>query len=357
MMWLAYRGDTELAEHWVLDLIKNPNPMQSGRELMEARMSYFLLAGNIYDERVTATGNEPKEIYTLRPDRMKIIPSVTGMVAKFEYDANGKKMTWEVDPTTGESDILHTKTFNPTDDWYGLSFVESGAYSIDVHNESMAWMMGLLQNSARPSGAMVHTPKDGQGSLTDDQFARLKAEMEASYQGAKNAGRPMLLEGGLDWKSMGLGPKDMVLDETKNSAARDICLAFGVPPMLIGIPGDNTYSNYSEARLAFWEDTVLPLTAKVMDPLAEWLTDGEIEIRPDLDKIPAIVDKRQTLWTMLDQTTSLTTNEKREAMGYGPIEGGDTLPTQQQATELDLTDQKALNFINEYNVPQLRAVK
>lgn len=356
MTWLAYRGDQELAEHWVLDLLKNPNPMQSGRQLIEARISYYLLSGNMYDERVFATGSEPRELYTLRSDRMSIIPSETGMVSRFEYKANGKTVAWDVDPVTGESDILHTKTFHPTDDWYGLSYVESGAYSIDVHNESMAWMMGLLQNSARPSGAMVHSPKDGQGEMSDEQFARLKAEMETHHQGAKNAGRPMLLEGGLDWKQMGMAPKDMILDETKNSAARDICLAFGVPPMLIGIPGDNTYSNYSEARLAFWEDTVLPLIAKTMDPLAEWLTDGEIEIKPDLDKIPAIVDKLQTLWTMLDQTTSLTTNEKREAMGYGPIEGGDQLPAQQPPI-LDEVDQKAMEFLSEYKYPELKVVK
>ena len=47
--------------------------------------------------------------------------------------------------------------------------------------------------------------------------------------------------------------------EAKHAAAREIALAFGVPPMLLGIPGDNTYSNYQEANRAFWRQTVLPL--------------------------------------------------------------------------------------------------
>lgn len=351
---LAYKGDQELASHWALDLLKNPNPQQSGPELMEARASFYLIAGNVYDEKVRASGSEPKELYVLRPDRMKVIPGAGGVPIGYEYDVNGKKTRWSVE-RDGSCDVLHTKTFHPTDDWYGLSPVESGAKAVDIHNESMGWMMALLQNGAQPSGALVHDAKDG-GSLSDDQFARLKAEMEASHQGAKNAGRPMLLEGGLDWRPMALSPRDMGLIDQKNSAARDTCLAFGVPPMLIGIPGDNTYSNYAEARLAFWEDTVLPLSGRLLDGLSEWLTGGEIAIRPDLDKIPAIVDKRRTLWTMLDQTQSLTLNEKREAMGYEPVSGGDDVSadTPSQPSE---ADQKSAAFIAGYERPKLREVK
>ena len=79
--------------------------------------------------------------------------------------------------------------------------------------------------------------------MTDDQFSRLKSELETSFQGARQAGRPLLLEGGLDWKPLSLTPKDMDFIEAKNVAAREIALAIGVPPMLLGIPGDNTYSN------------------------------------------------------------------------------------------------------------------
>ncbi len=84
--------------------------------------------------------------------------------------------------------------------------------------------------------------------MTADQFARLKAELEASFQGTRNAGRPLLLEGGLDWKAMSLSPRDLDFMEAKHAAAREIALAIGVPPMLLGIPGDNTYSNYAEAQ-------------------------------------------------------------------------------------------------------------
>jgi HK97 family phage portal protein len=187
----------------------------------------------------------------------------------------------------------------------------------------MNWMQSLLQNSARPSGAL--TVKDG-GTLSDENFNRLKAQIEEQYSGSSNAGRPMLLEGGLDWQQMGLSPTDMGIIESKFSSARDVALAFGVPPQLLGIPGDNTYSNYAEARLAFWEDTALPLLDMIVHDWNAWLGAAYgVEIKPDIDSIPAIAEKRLSMWQMADQSQDLTINERRALKGYGPIDGGDVL--------------------------------
>ncbi len=325
---LLYRGDEEITESPLLSLLKKPNPMQDFDAYVGAVIGFYLLSGNSYQEKVSGAGLEPLELYALRPDRMKVIPGNNGFPAGFQYEVNQRKHRWDFDPANVlASPVWQMKAFNPLDDWYGLSPIEAGAYAIDQHNEAATWMQALLQNSARPSGAIVHTPKDG-ADLSEEQFHRLKNEMEKNYQGSGNAGRPMLLEGGLDWKQMGLSPTDMGILETKHASARDVCLAFGVPPQLLGIPGDNTYSNYSEARLAFWEDTVIPLLGTIYGAWNAWLTphygDG-LELRPDLDKIPAIVEKRQSLWQMADQAADLTINERRELKGFEPIEGGDVL--------------------------------
>ena len=103
--------------------------------------------------------------------------------------------------------ILHVKLFNPVNDHYGLSPIEAAATALDIHNTASKWNKALLDNSARPSGALVYTARDG--NLSPDQFDRLKTELEQGFQGAAHAGRPLLLEGGLDWKSMSLTPKDM----------------------------------------------------------------------------------------------------------------------------------------------------
>jgi HK97 family phage portal protein len=320
--FMVFRGEQELIEHPLLKLLDRPNPMQGGADYIQAKVGYLLIAGNGYEERVKI-GQEVRELYQLRPDRMKIIPSNNGVPASYEYSVGGRKVRWEVNPRTMDSDVRHLKMFNPTDDWYGLSPVEAGSYAIDQLNESMAWLQALLQNSARPSGALVI--KDG-GSLSDDNFNRLKAQIEEQYSGSRNAGRPMLLEGGLDWRQMGLSPSDMGIIEAKFSAARDVALAFGVPPLLLNIPGDNTYSNYKEARLAFWEDTVLPLTHLILNDWNNWLAAPYgVTIKADIDDIPAISEKRMQLWEMADKSNDLTINERRAIKGYEPIPGGDVL--------------------------------
>ncbi len=165
---------------------------------------------------------------------------------------------------------MHLTLFNPLDDHYGLGALEAAAVAIDTHNAAAAWNKALLDNAARPSGALVYAGPDG-AVLSDSQYERLKRELETTYQGSANAGRPLLLEGGLDWKAMSLSPKDMDFMEAKHTAAREIALAFGVPPMLLGIPGDNTYANYQEANRAFWRHTVLPLANRIASALAQWL--------------------------------------------------------------------------------------
>jgi HK97 family phage portal protein len=317
-----YRGETELVEHPLAKLLNRPNPLQSHGDYMRAKVGFLLLAGNGYEERVTV-GKQVRELYQLRPDRIKIIPSNSGVPAAYVYTVNQQTVRFDVDPRTLESDVRQLKMWNPIDDWYGMSPIEAGAYAIDQNNESMNWMQALLQNSARPSGAL--TVKDS-GTLSDENFNRLKAQIEEQYSGSSNAGRPMLLEGGLEWQQMGLSPSDMGIIETKFSSARDVALAFGVPPQLLGIPGDNTYANYAEARLAFWEDTALPLLEMILSDWNGWLAAPfGVEIRADVDSIPAIADKRLKMWEMANASTDLTINERRALKGYGPLEGGDVL--------------------------------
>jgi HK97 family phage portal protein len=145
--------------------------------------------------------------------------------------------------------------------------------------------------------------------------------LQDGYQGARKAGRPLLLEGGLDWKPMGLTPKDMDFFEAKNAAARDIALAFGVPPLMLGLPGDNTHANYREANRAFFRLTVMPLAGRLADALAGWLgpLEGEaIRFVPDVDQVDALTEDRTAAWTRINAADFLSEAEKRIAVGYQP---------------------------------------
>jgi HK97 family phage portal protein len=158
--------------------------------------------------------------------------------------------------------------------------------------------------------------------MSGDQYDRLVSEMEAHHQGARNAGRPMLLEGGLDWKPMGFSPSDMEFQKTKESAAREIALAFGVPPMLLGIPGDATFANYQEANRAFYRLTVLPLAMRVAATVAAWLgrMSGEaLDLAPDLDQVPALAAERDAQWARVSAADFLSEAEKRSLLGLPAV--------------------------------------
>jgi HK97 family phage portal protein len=326
--WLLFDGDAEQAAHPLLDLIARPNPRQDGAALLEAVTAHLLLAGNAYIEAVsldTQGTADVRELYALRPDRMKVVPGPDGWPEAYDYAIGARTVRFH---QAGDlPPILHLTFFNPLDDHYGLAPLEAAAIAVDTHNSAATWNKALLDNAARPSGALVYAGPDGQ-VLSDAQFERLKAELTDQYAGATNAGRPLLLEGGLDWKAMSLSPKDMDFMEAKHAAAREIALAFGVPSMLLAIPGDNTYSNYREANRVFWRQTVLPLAARIGGALTQWLSPAfgsNLRLAVDTDRIEALASDRTALWERVTKAPFLTLNEQRFAVGYGAIEGGDVM--------------------------------
>ncbi len=314
---LLYEGVREHDEHPLLTLLRRPNSRQTGADLIEQLAGYLLVAGNAYLERVSVL-DEVRELHALRPDRMKVIPGNEGWAEAYEYRAGGSAVRFTM--AESPAPILHLTLFNPLDDHYGMSPLEAAQASLDVHNAASAWNKALLDNAARPSGALVYSAAGG--NLSDEQFERLKSELEAHYQGAANAGRPLLLEGGLDWKGLSLSPKDMDFVEAKHIAAREIALSFGVPPMLLGIPGDNTYSNYAEANRAFYRQTVVPLVTRIASALGNWLGEsfgGDLRLAPDLDEVPALAIEREALWKRVGEASFLSDDEKRAATGYEPL--------------------------------------
>ena len=324
--FLVEQGGGTRDSHPLLDLLARPNPRQDGAAFLEAVTAQLLIAGNSYIEAVAAPSarvSDVRELYALRPDRMKVVPGPDGWPEAYDYTVAGRTVRFTQDGPLPP--ILQLTLFHPLDDHYGLAPLEAAAIAVDTHNAAASWNKALLDNAARPSGALVYAAPDDT-VLSDAQFERLKRELADTYQGAANAGRPLLLEGGLDWKAMSLTPKDMDFLEAKHTAAREIALAFGVPPMLLGIPGDNTFSNFQEANRMFFRATVLPLASRIASALAQWLAPAfgtALRISVDTDRVDALSADRSALWARVTAAPFLTVNEKRAMVGFGPIEGGD----------------------------------
>jgi HK97 family phage portal protein len=320
---MLYENGLHISRHPILNLLHKPNPLQNYTSFCETALAYLLLSGNSFIEAVAPTDEEaPLELYSLRPDRLNIIPGKKGFPIGYEYRLNNQTQRVPIDPITGFSPILHSKLFNPLDGYKGMSPLMACQYSIDLQNTITNHNLALLQNAGCPSGALIVRGTH----LTEAQRAELKEDL-AKIKGT-GSGRLLLLDGDFDWKEMGLSPKDMNFSDGKNMASRDIAQVFGVPPMCVGILGDSTYSNYQEARLHLWEDTLLPILDFFVDHLNRWLIPffkGNFFLSYNKDDIHALIPRREKLWDRVSRISCLTINEKRKILGYEPLPGGDIL--------------------------------
>ena len=328
-------GDDVLEQHPLIDLLNRPNPLQSNSEFFNSLFGYLLLSGNAYVLKVGGLAGQPKELHLLRPDRIEIKAGSGYMPERYDYVINGKILTsYEVDQDTGMGDLKQIKLWNPLDDYHGLSPLAAAAVEVDQHNLASTHNISLLSNGARPSGAIIFKPKDDAGftaNLSDSQRQQLLTDLNQRFSGTSNAGRPMLLEGDFDWKEMGLSPKDMDFLNLKHMSSTDIALCFGVPSQLVGVPDAQTYANVAEARLALYEETIIPYLRKIESDINEWLVpqfNENIKFQYIVDEIPALSERRRRIYENITTAVSqgiMTRNEAREMIGLSPVDGADEL--------------------------------
>lgn len=309
--------------HPLNKLLERPNEQQGKGAFFEAEVAYFLLSGNSYIE---GTGNgdigqpmtqPPTELHVLRPDRVAVRLNQLGGIGAFEHKVGG--IIQRFDP----SRVLHRKSFNPTNDFYGFAPLLAAAKAITADNSAQDWNVSLLQNSGRPSGLLV-----SKGSLSDEQFNRIKTEVDSKYSGPMNAGRIMVADGedGLEWTEMSSTPKELEWLEGRKMSKAEICQAFQVPSELIGDSANKTYANYQEARTSFWTETVLAYADRLRDDLNRWLAPlygDNVRIQYDKSEIDALQEDSVKVWDRAGKAVAdgrLTPNEARALMGYEEAE-------------------------------------
>jgi len=312
-----YQGQRQLLQHPVLELLqtqaaRNISMQQGG--LLSQVVHHYLIAGNAYLLAVGPEAGPPTELWPLRPDCVRVLEGASGVVAAYDYRQQGKWIRYQA------AEILHWRSFNPLDTQYGMAPLEAAALSIDQHNDSGRWNLALVQNGGVPSGVLY---QEGEAEpLTDQQFSHLKSQIEERHTGPAHAGRPLLLEGGLRWQEMGRSARDLDWQAGMNMAARDIAMAFGVPPQMLGLPDSQTYSNYAEARQSLYEETVLPMAQSLITLLNGWLLPRfgrGLELSIAKDEIPALEAKRMAKYSALSAADFLSVAEKRRMIGLPPI--------------------------------------
>lgn len=322
--WKAYEVIDGTKKEIDLPFLYRPNPSDSWAAFMTKVISYLIIAGNSFIEKIAPTNGPnkgmPTEIYALRPDRFEILlDSVTGQISKYKFggESNAEK-TWDVDQLTHQADILHLKLFNPLDDIWGTGLVRAAAREIDTSNEAVTWNKSLLEKQGRPG--LIFFLKE---VLGDNEYDAFKKSIIDSYEGGKNAGKTIIAEGDGDVKPYGWNPTDMDFIQGHIEVIRRICNGFEVPPQLLGIPDASKYANYKEARLSFWEDSIFYYLEYLKGELNNWLflKGDKRVVSYDLKDTPALATNRARTWEIVEKATHLSVNEKRAMTGqesWGP---------------------------------------
>lgn len=319
--------------HPILSLLNKPNPMQSWEKFLTQMIGSHDVAG---EGDVLKIGiGQSVELWPLRPDWLEITTFSMGLPVTCSYTPSD---TYE-ESTVKQyqfSELMIWAEYNPLFRWRGLSPLYSAAYSIDTLNEYAKSNKAMLENGMTPSGVLWTDSE-----VSDTSFNRLQEQFNGKYAGAKNSGKPMILDGGLKWQGMSFSPRDMEFVSGKRLSQLDVCQVLRVPPQIIGIEGSQTFANYEQARAAFYEDEVIPMVNGLLSELLGFLR-KDFKLPPtyklivDTDGITALEPRRAERNKVIDGLTSLKVDEKRAAMGYESAEGGDVILVDSNKIPLDM---------------------
>jgi HK97 family phage portal protein len=322
--WVVKKYNTkgepeEVRNHPVQQIIEKPNPLYGEAEFIKRAIAFYYIGGEAPLVKINA-GNSAKEIYTYRPDKIsfKSTGDVEQPYQDITYNASQMK---DIMP----EDFRLWKNFNPIDEWdglgHGMSVLEPILKNGDLLNEMIDWNVSLLQNGGNLSGIV-----SVQETLDDKVYDRAKAELKINHQGVKNVGKYLLLEGGANFISTGTSPKDMDWVNGKDGTMKDICIGFGIDPIIIGFNENASYNNKREAEKGLYTKLVIPLMREFADQLGPFLglqDDEYLEV--DYSKVPVLQEDVKELNDRINSAKDLTINEKRKARGLEDIDGGDII--------------------------------
>lgn len=321
-----FRGDQEVFEHPVLDLLYKVNPYMTKHDLFLATQSYKDLDGNCFwylarEEKADGKG-EVKEIFILKPDRVQIVCSKDNPLEIIGYiytQSDGKKIPFEA------TEIIHHKNFNPNGPYpfphRGMGVVEAAYIAIHTDNEMRMYNAAFFKNSARPDGMLVPS---GDGTMSPEEYKRLKEEWSEEHRGSSNAHKVAILQGGMKWESIGSTQSDMQFIDQKRFNRDEILALFRVPKTLLGLTEDVNRANADAAIYVFSLKVIKPLMEAIVDTMNEFLLpsfgDDKLYFK-FVSPVPSDRDAERA-----DNTAALdkwmTRNEIREKLGLPPTQNG-----------------------------------
>ncbi len=286
-------------------LLMYPNIDQCQESFLDELITVYLIYGHVYCYK-TGVGNL-MSIKVVKPSEVEVIKE-KGIISKYIYKTDTGIREIARDLLTGECDMLHIGSSCMNDNDNPREVILKSA---ELYNNINKQMMILLNRSCRPSGILRI---EREPRITNDEYEQYIEEIKNWISG-NTKGESLVTTAKFEWKELGLRPAESNFLENKESAAKEIAQAFGVPYILLS-QSEATYANYKEARKHFWEDTIIPLAKRICGDLTVWLFKKHgLQLTFSLHTIRALSmdNKIQTI------------NEQRRMYDYATIPDGDQL--------------------------------
>ncbi len=316
-----HRSGKWIDDHPMVALLNRPNPFMDRFSFWANVIMYLYIGGNAFGLIVKSGSGRPVEIWLMRPDRIRIVPSETDYIARYEYDTgDGQPVRLPV------GDVIHWKKRNPVDDFYGQSPLLAGAGRIDIDNYMKSFVSTFFKRAGIPVGML-----NVEGSLTPEEREEIRGRFARDYGGPQGwHGLMVVAKNKATFTPMtrDLGNSGLVVPELDEIAEARILMLLGVPPELIGARVGMQNSSYAQkrsARESFWDETLAQMYKEMAGPLQLRLSPYYpriTDVRFDLSDVRALqedIDKISARERADMLASALTREEYRERRGYGPV--------------------------------------
>lgn len=343
------KGDSvEQDEHSLRYLFARPNPMVSEAEFHALTMTYCDAVGFAAIEKRRSNAGNIVELWHLRSDWIKRIPR-KGAPDDYEYRVPGREAI--IIP----AEDLFIVPGGPSTDLspFGMSPIAAAMREININDSTTSYLKIFLDHGAVPRQAIVY-PRELKGETGQRTADEIKERWRLAYGGFQNWAAIALLHGGMDVKQIGTNLDELSYPGLRAMTESRICSAFGVPGQIVGIESamNPTYSNFEQARKAFFEDTVSPLWKRLAGAyeraiLYEATDDPKLSLRFDTSDVTALQEDRAAVWSRANGAARdglITVNQFQSAVGLpGFGSDGDVLylPMSAQVTRPEDLGKKA----------------
>jgi HK97 family phage portal protein len=213
--------------HPLVRLMEEVNPFQTRFGLWESTVMFLELTGNAYWYVAENRMGVPAEIWLIPPQYMRVVPDSREFIRGYFCRCEGTEVMFD------RREIVHLKYSNPRSPFYGRGPLQAAAASVDTHER-----LKKAEWSAFSHGLMSDLALETDQPLTPAMIDRLRAQLSQKYAGPENAGRPLVLEGGLKAKPISLSPREMAFLQSARMTRDEILGIFGVPAAVAGLSED-----------------------------------------------------------------------------------------------------------------------